>query len=82
MANYLKTEHGAAICPFFMWQSEYRPNGLNSLKDVNLVFCNHPDNAIDSEGNCQKECCPLLKKCRDLRAKRLQALFEKEYIKS
>ena len=62
MAQYQKTKHGLAICPFFIWQSENVEGRGHIETDVNLTFCNHTKNPKDCEGNCQEEYCPLIKK--------------------
>jgi len=28
---------------------------------TSVAFCSHPDNPEDTEGNCRKEICPLLR---------------------
>jgi len=44
------------------WEENERTGGPN-YKDAHplLIFCNHPDNPEDTEGNCQKSQCPLKK---------------------
>lgn len=64
MAEFLSTEHGAAICPFFTWQSERHLVDGNHLNNISLVHCIHPANPDDFEGNCQEEYCPLLKEAK------------------
>jgi hypothetical protein len=35
---------------------------LNNLRETtppNLVFCDHPNNKNDHEGNCNEEMCPI-----------------------
>lgn len=40
------------------WEDEYtNPNYKESVPI--LVFCNHPDNPEDTEGNCHPKICPL-----------------------
>lgn len=58
--NFRSTKAGAAICPFFIWQSENIERLGHTEDDVNLTLCNHPENPNDHEGNCQKELCPLI----------------------
>ena len=59
MTNFRKTKSSIAICPFFIWTSENIEGLGHSENDVNLTFCQHPENVCGSEGNCQKEYCPL-----------------------
>ena len=62
MKGFRTTKHGIAICPYFTWQSEnVEGGGWQAENDVNLTFCNHPDNSNDCEGNCTVEFCPLIK---------------------
>ena len=57
MSKFRKTKYGLPICPFIIWKSEeYEQTEF----DVSLVFCYHPDNKNDNEGNCQEEFCPLI----------------------
>ena len=61
--EFRTTKAGIAICPFFIWQSENigEPIGADSAEnDVSLIFCNHPKNIHDHEGNCYEDRCPLL----------------------
>ena len=59
MSEFRKTKNGVAICPFFIWQGEDIRD--QAEEDVSLVFCNHPNNQDEYEGNCQENLCPLLK---------------------
>lgn len=58
-SKFRKTHSRVAICPFFSWTSEDSKEA--SENDVNLIFCNHPDNIDKHEGNCRADICPLLK---------------------
>ena len=60
MPSYLRTKTGIAICPYFIWQSENIEGLGHREDDVTLIFCNHPKNQCDSEGNCQENWCPLI----------------------
>jgi hypothetical protein len=40
------------FCTHFMYQADH--NG-----DACIVYCNHPDNTEDVEGNCTTELCPI-----------------------
>ena len=58
--KFRRTKSGVTICPFFIWTSE-NIEGLGHIEeDVNLVFCNHPKNKDEHEGNCQEKLCPLM----------------------
>jgi len=57
--KFRKTKSGITICPFFIWQSENIEGEGHAEDDVNLVFCNHPENKDEYEGNCQENLCPL-----------------------
>ena len=59
--KYRETKNGIAICPYFIWTSENIGGAGHSENDVNLCFCNHPDNKEDVEGNCREELCPVIK---------------------
>jgi len=46
------------------WDDEfiYKREGIDYKQFIpELVYCNHPKNKEDVEGNCRKELCPLLK---------------------
>lgn len=58
--NFRKIKSGVAICPFFIWTSKNIERLRHTENDVNLVFCNHPKNKNDYEGNCQEKLCPLM----------------------
>ena len=49
--RFRKTKSGVAICPFFIWTSEYKSMSHDE-DDVNLSFCDHPENPDAYEGNC------------------------------
>ncbi len=59
--KFRKTKSGVAICPFFIWTSENQHES-QSENDVNLTFCDHPENLDKCEGNCQEKLCPLQKR--------------------
>ena len=59
--RFHKTEAGIVICPFLIWMSENIEGEGHTENDVNLIFCSHPKNPLDCEGNCQEKTCPLLK---------------------
>lgn len=59
--KFRQTKSGIAICPFFIWTSENIEKLGHSENDVNLTFCNHPENKNKHEGNCQEDLCPFRK---------------------
>lgn len=59
--EFRKTKAGLPLCPFITWTSEDSIGESQDENDVSLVFCNHPKNSNECEGNCQEELCPLLK---------------------
>lgn len=40
-------------------QADTEHTGAYKESEPELVFCNHPDNTEDAEGNCNKRLCPL-----------------------
>lgn len=49
-------------CPYFCgsWEEDKITGGPNFKEyEPVLVFCNHPQNNDDVEGNCNKKQCPL-----------------------
>lgn len=65
-----KTKSGVAICPFFIWKSENIEGlGQHEENDVSLTICNHSENNVPYEGNCQENLCPLLKQNKNLNKK-------------
>ena len=61
MSEYRRAKSGIAICPYIIWTSENIEGLGHSENDVSLVFCSHPKNPDNFEGNCQEELCPLIK---------------------
>jgi len=57
---FQKTKKGIAICPYFIWTSEDIEGLGQTEDDVNLVYCTHPLNPNDNEGNCQSLTCPIV----------------------
>ena len=58
--NFRKTKLGVTICPFFLWTSENIEGLGHTEEDINLAYCNHPDNKNTCEGNCQEDLCPII----------------------
>ena len=58
--QFRATKTGVRICPFFIWTSEDVEGLGHQEDDVNLTFCNHAGNKVDTEGNCQEALCPLI----------------------
>ena len=55
-------------CKWFSGQWERGDDEIEDYKDKIipvLVFCNHPGNPEDNEGNCNCVSCPLKKKDSD-----------------
>jgi len=57
---FRQTKSGIAICPFFTWTSENIEGEGHSENDVNLVYCVHPANKDNYEGNCREDTCPII----------------------
>lgn len=59
MSNWFGKDCQHQICQFKGWYTEH---GYEEDKsEPVLVYCNHKNNPMDCEGNCNKKDCPLKK---------------------